>query len=143
MASTATQIMNDLVAALRTGGQFTLVTLGQAQSATEIPRANVQSEGIEQTPPDDSAGTLWNRLVCRLTIHARCDEPAGTESRLAELAQGAAGAIMSDPSRGGLCADLPIGRATEVGRWSHRPGVKRPEAEIEATIRCHYETEAS
>jgi len=134
--------MNDLVAALRSAGQFTLVTLGQAPSSTAIPRANVQSEGLEQTPPDDNTGTLWNRLVCRLTIHARCDEPAGVESRLADLAQSAAQALMADPSRGGLCADLPIGRATEVGRWSQRPGVKRPEAELEATIRCHYETEA-
>jgi hypothetical protein len=143
MASTASQIMNDLVAALRSCGQFTLVTLGQAPSSTAIPRANVQGDGIEQTPPDDSSDTLWNRVACRLTIHARCDEPAGAETRLADLAQAAASAILADPSRGGLCADLPIGKATELGRWSQRPGIKRPEAQLEATIRCHYETEAT
>jgi hypothetical protein len=48
-------------------------------------------------------------------------------------------ALLEDPFRGERCQDLPIGRATELGRSELVRGLKRPEVEMAFVVRCHFE----
>jgi len=137
--SVAAEILQDIVSALRSQGGLALVTLGAAPSATAVPRATVIYEGQDFFPADDSDSGQQARLRCRVTLHARCDEPAQQLTRALDLAAAASEAILADPFRGGRCCDLPIGRATEVGRAEPTDSVKNPDIEVSSAVRCHFE----
>ncbi len=152
MASTATDILNDLVTALRDSGSFGLVELGGSRSDTTIPRSAVILENQETMGPDDDPAVRWVRLQSRIVIHTRCESPAGATERIVDLTAAATAAILADPYRGGRCHDLPIGRATEVVQAKHPRDeryperqrslkVRSPEAEIVLTVRCHYQAD--
>ncbi len=139
MSETATEILDDLVASLRAVKLFALVTLGVAGSSGGVPRAAVSLEGQDFFQADDCPATLWVRLRVRIAIHLRSDDSAEAIERAGQLCASCVQTLLSDPHRGQRCKDLPIGRATEIGRTELAPGMKRPEAEVTLAIRCHFE----
>ena len=141
MTQTASQILADLVRALRETGAFGLVTLGQAASATETPRAAVICEGQDRLTPDDAAGSTWTRVRASVSIRARSSDSTQATNRILALCEQAAAAMLDDPHRGGLCHDLPVGKATEIGQGQLDRDLRRPEAGATLDVRCHFETE--
>jgi hypothetical protein len=135
----AGEILQDLVAALRVCGHFAVVTLGDSAD-TAAPRAAVHHEGQDFFPADDRPSGRYVRLSCRVVLHTRCADAGEQARRELDLAALAAEAILADPYRGGRCADLPIGKATEVGRVEPSGAARRPEVETAFAVRCHYET---
>ena len=150
MASLETEILNDIVSALRNCGSFAAVALGGSRGESTVPRAAVLLEKRETIEPDDDQAVRWNRLQARVVIRTRSESPAEATGRIADLAAQATAAILADPYRSGRCHDLPIGRATEVRlaeaardeRYPQRKtslAVNSPEAELVLTVRCHYQ----
>jgi hypothetical protein len=135
----ATEILYDLVSSLRASELFALVTLGGCGSSGGVPRAAVLLEGQDFFQADDCPATLWVRLRVRIAIHLRSDDSAESIDRAGQLCASSVQALLSDPYRGQRCKDLPMGRATEIGRTELVPGLKRPEAEVTLTVRCHFE----
>lgn len=140
--SVGSEILGDLVSALRACGQFAVVTLGDSAD-TAAPRAAVHHEGQDFFPADDRPAGRYLRLRCRVVIHTRCANAAEQAQRELDLAAAAADALLADPYRGGRCADLPIGKATEVGRVEPSGTARRPEVETAFAVRCHYELTGS
>ena len=138
MPSTATSILRDLRSALMQSGLFADVTVGSPSSSADVPRACLVAGDGEELPADHSSAARWQRLCVRLLIHAREDDAAEAVGRIADLASQAAAAMLLDPTRRGLCQDLPAGKATEVGRTIIDRTVKRPDIEAEMVVRCHY-----
>ena len=138
MASTATDILQDLASALRATGQFAQVTIGQGGSSSAVPRADVLFEGTEDFPADDHPDQRWVRLRSRIAIRTRNQDTAAGIARANDLCVSAAAALMVDPHRGGSCQVLPIGRATEVGRCDLAASLRRPEIEMSFGVRNHY-----
>ena len=143
MSSVAIGIIEDIVEVLRATDKFRLVTVGDAGSETDIPRASVIYEGQESFLSDDSSSVRWVRLCISVNIHTRSLETTEAVTRVDELCKDAINALEQDPYRGQRCWDLPIGRATEVSRNQLVRGIKRPEAEMTLEIRCHLEVEVS
>jgi len=141
MASVVCEILSDIVDALRATNNFSVVTLGDVASTTQVPRATVIYEGQESLPPDDSSTTSWVRIRVTISIRTRSQKASGSLTRANELCEIAAGALLSDPYRGGRCHDLPIGKATEIGRSEVAGGIRRPEVEMTLNLRCHFETQ--
>jgi hypothetical protein len=143
MASTAADILDDVVETLRSTEAFSTVCLGVSASETEVPRAEVIYEGIEVINPDDSSGTTWCRLRASVNIHSRATDSASGTRRADELAEAAAEALLIDPHRGSRCVNLPAGMATEVQRVRPIGGLKRPEVAVSIEFRCHFEKDQS
>jgi hypothetical protein len=141
MASVPSQILDSIVQALRDAEAFRVVSLEDA-SITDAPRAVVAFDGYELLSPDDSADRSWGRLRASVSVYTLGVSPAATAARATELCQAAMAAIAADPFRGGLCCDLPVGKATELGRCQVIRTLKRPEAGMSFDLRCHFETEA-
>jgi hypothetical protein len=135
----AADVLQDLLQTLRGTGLFALVSLGDAGTASVVPRASVWYDGQEVFPSDDDVANRWVRLRARVTVHTRSENASEAILRAADLSEAAGEAILSDPYRGKRCLDLPIGRATEVGRSEMSFASKRPEAEMSFTVRCHFE----
>jgi len=72
-------------------------------------------------------------------VRTRCDELLPGVRHSAALCDVASAALLADPYRGGRCRNLPVGRATEVGRWQLSRTVKRPNVEMSFDVRCHFE----
>ena len=141
MASETAAILESIVETLRSAGVFASVELGERGSATEVPRANVLPECEETLRPDDLADARWLRLSARVILRTRADNRAEGLSRLMDLHRAAADALLADRFRGGLCRDLPVGRATELGRAEVARGIRRPELEMSFPVRCHYQVQ--
>jgi len=139
MASIVADILADLVETLRKTGKFALVTLGDAGSSTQVPRAEIACEGQESFRPDDATDARWLRLRVTVTIRARSTDIVEATRRVNELGEQAAAAVLEDPFRGSRCRHLPIGRATEVGQVRASRAAKRPETELAIDLRCHLE----
>ncbi|MCJ7545025.1 MAG: hypothetical protein MUP47_10790 [Phycisphaerae bacterium] len=140
--SAGSEILQDLVSALRACEQFAVVTLGDSAD-TAVPRAAVHHQGQDFFPADDRPDGRHVRLRCRVVIHTRCAQAAEQAQRELDLAAAAAEALLADPYRGGRCVDLPIGKATEVGQVEPSGTSHRPEVETTFTVRCHYELTGS
>jgi hypothetical protein len=143
MSEPATDILQDIASSLQAAGHFALVTLGSAGPAGEVPRAAVLLEGQDYFQADDRSSALWGRLRARVAVHVRCDNEADALARAGQLSADCVQTLLADPYRGGRCKDLPIGRATEVGRVELTPGLRRPEAEVSLAVRCHFEIEGT
>ncbi len=143
MSSVANSILNDLADSLTACGKFELVTVGGAGSSTAIPRADVAYEGKESFRPDDSPTQRWMRLRARVTIRTRSNDPAEAVSKLADLCESAADAILTDRFRSSLTCDLPIGGATEIVSEETSYTIKRPESQGSISVNCHYQIETS
>lgn len=150
MASQANEILNDLVTVLRGCGAFALVDLGSSRADATVPRAAVIFERQDTTAADDDQAVKWIELQARVIIRTRSESSSQAAGRIADLADAATAAILSDPYRGGRCHDLPIGQATEVTRaemsrderYPQRKTsltVSSPEIEIVLIVRCHYQ----
>lgn len=139
MSSVASEILADLVQALRGTGKFRHVTLGEAGSAAEVPRASVLHEGQDSFQPDDAVGVQWYRLRATVSVHTRSTDASEAVTRANELYEEATQALLQDPFRSGHCQDLPIGRATEIGRSQLVRDLKRPEVEMAFDVRCHFQ----
>ena len=140
MSDTVTDILTDMVEALRTSGQFRLVCLQDAASSTDVPRACISYEGQESFAPDDCGQGRWIRLAATVSVHTRSTEPSERIGRICQLGQAAIDALLSDRFRGQRCTDLPIGQATEVSRIRLDCTGKRPEVEMTFDVRCHFQT---
>lgn len=140
MSSAASAILEDLVTALRSTGAFAAVALGENESNTAVPRANVLYEGYEEFPPDDTTSGRWTRLRARVQVRTRSSDGSEAILRVNSLCASVSAALLNDPYRGGRCRDLPIGQATELGRADLTNRLKRPEQEMTFDIRCHYVT---
>lgn len=140
MAETAGEILQDIVETIRGSGEFAMVTLGQAAAATSVPRAEVICEGQDFSPADDSPSGQFARLRIRVTVHTRVDSPAKAVTRGLELCQTTAEALLADPYRNERCRDLPIGKATEIGRFETVSGSSGV-VEMAFTVRCHFSSQ--
>ncbi len=141
MSSTATEILQDIVSALNDSGLFAEVSLGISEASTAVPRAYVTYEGQDTFLSDDHSASLWVRLRVRVTIRTRSDSRGEGVARAADLYASAAEALLTDAYRTQHCCNLPIGRATEIGRSEITPGIRRPEVEMTFGVRCHFEQE--
>lgn len=139
MAATAAAINDDMVQTLRKANLLAKVTFGIDPSDTSVPRANLVHEAMEVFHPDDRADGRWIRLRTRVCIRARSDDASEGLGRATQLAEAAMAVLLADPYRGGLCQDLPIGRATEVDRLQVSDSVRRPDVEVSFLVRCHCE----
>jgi hypothetical protein len=137
MTSITCEIVEHILETLRESDQFASVAATHAGSG-QVPRASVSCEAVESFPSDDSASARWSRLTATVRIHTRSDAPAGALKRALELFEGSARALLADTSRGGLCQDLPVGNATEVGRFEVIKS-QQPEVELGFSVRCHFE----
>jgi hypothetical protein len=140
MPATVGLVIADVVAALRRCGRFELVTAAPTDSS-QTPLAAVLLEGTSLPACDDRPDAAWLRVELRVVVRAAGGDPAAAIVRAAELCDAAAAAIMADPYRGGLCRDLPCGRATEVGAAELSHTAPRPQAQMSMAIRCHAELE--
>ena len=143
MTARATEILQDITGTLRTSGLFETVTLGEDAGSAAIPRAGVLLDSFEVFPCDDGGAQWWARLSVRLCLRVRSNDYSTAVSRLMDLAVAATEALMEDPYRGQRCLDLPIGLATETGRFEITPRLRRPDMEGSVAVRCHFETEGS
>ncbi|MFW6133073.1 MAG: hypothetical protein ACOC8F_04195 [Planctomycetota bacterium] len=144
MPSTERAILDDVTQALACGGLFAETRAAAGASAAGagngVPRATVMLQGRDVLAGDDSADALWVRLRLRVVIHDRADDVADAAARVADLCSAAGAALLSDPYRSGLCSDLPVGRATELGA-TDPVDIRQPEVEVGLTVRCHFETQ--
>jgi hypothetical protein len=138
MPAPVSEILQDMIQALRAGGQFAAVSLGSG-TETCVPRLRIEYEGQEVFRPDDMPDGRWVRLRAKVVVHTRTQSPAQGVARLSELCDAAIAALMADPYRGGQCRDLPIGRATEIDRIDRDHAATSPEAQASFVIRCHLE----
>ncbi len=138
MASTASEILQDLADTLRATGEFAQVTVGPGGSNTAVPRASVLLESAEYFQPDDSPTGQWVRLRSRITIRTRNQDASAAVMRANDLCTSAAASLMTDAYRGGRCMALPIGLPTEVGRSDLSTSLRRPEVEMSFGVRNHY-----
>lgn len=135
-----TEILQDLLQALRRSGPFATVSLGGEDGQAAVPRASVEPVGQDVFGPDDSPDGRWVRLRARVVIRTRSQGPAEAVARIGDLCEAAVAAVLADPHRGGRCRDLPIGRATEVDRVEVRTPLRLPDVEGSFLVRCHLET---
>jgi len=139
MDSSGAQILQNIVATLRSTEEFALVTLGKTDSATSVPRAHVLYEGQEILTADDTYSARWMRLKVGILIHSRAKNgPAGVV-RATELSTLALEALLEDRFRAANCCDLPVGEATELSGIEFPTCIRRPEIETILKLRCHFE----
>jgi hypothetical protein len=132
-------VLDSILQALRSSGAFALVVAGEPADEASVPRAHVVQQGQDSFPPDDAPGGRWLRLRYRVQVRTRAGSAPEGAARASELAESAVAALLADPHRGGLCADLPVGRATEIGRLEPLAQLRRPEAGAAFDLRCHRE----
>jgi hypothetical protein len=133
-------VLNHVLQTLRDSGLFAAVEFGEDYSRIEMPRASVLFRSLESSLPDDTAAGRWVRLTLELRVRTRRGSDGG-HRRLDELFHAARAALLADPTRGGVCSDLPIGAATDVGTVGPETGLSEPVAGRAAELTCHWETE--
>jgi len=140
--SIASNLLNHLVATLRDMNVFAEVSLAAPDATrTPTPRADVTFDGLERMAIDDTPETAW-RLAAVVRITVRDERNDNAVLRAMNLAEQAVAALLADRFRGGLCQDLPRGRATVVTET--KPATAhRPEAEVRLLVHCHYLSEVS
>lgn len=138
--STASQILTDIMNTLVDSELFRQVNLGESDSANLAPRVSLIYDGLESFAPDDTCEGSWQRLRATLRIHVRSTDTVEGIRRISQLARQAGKKILVDRYRNGHCCDLPIGKATEIGRFQLNAGVRRPSLEMTCDLRCHFET---
>lgn len=131
-------ILLDMLQALRSCAQFEDVTIGRPVASTALPRAALIFDSQETFAADDSATHNWARLQTRIVITARHESMTDLTGRGLQLVEAAASAILGDPYRGGLCQDLPIGKATQINRQECLKDAG-PHMEFALTVLCHFE----
>ncbi len=138
MPASATEIAQDLVAAIRAADEFATVGLGGPVDGAALPSASVRVDGVESFPADDQPGAVWHRVRLTVRIQARADVPSRAQSRLAELVETVTASALTDRHRTGQCADLPIGAATEIGTAQPDRMLAGPDIAMDLSVRCHF-----
>ena len=135
--STASNILNHIVATLRDACEFAEVSQAAPDATrTAMPRADVIFDGLERRALDDAPDAAW-RLAAVVRISVRNERNDDATRRALDLADQAGRALPADRFRGGLCEDIPGGRATVVAEVSPAK-TSRPEAEVRLTVHCHF-----
>ncbi len=142
MASTVSNILTDLGDAIRESGLCRQVAMGVEASTSVVPRAHVMLTGVEYVTSDDAANQRWGRLRAQIHLRWRAADAGDGQLQLAALAGEVTDALLADAYRGGLCSDLPLGRATEVTQGQPSSRLRRPEMELVLDVRCHFAQEA-
>lgn len=138
MPAGSIDIAQDLIAAIRSAGEFSTVGLGGPVDGAALPSAWVRVDGVESFPADDQAGGTWQRVRLSVRVLTRADVASRAQARLAELIGTVTDAILTDPHRGGRCEDLPIGLATEIGTAQPDRLLTGADVAAELTVRCHF-----
>lgn len=142
-------ILEDILATLREVDGLADARIGSEPAVTAVPRAAVLCEGTDAIAADGLPNAHWMRLRLRVVLATRSDQPAEAIGRLSDLTDAVTTALLNDPTRGGLCQDLPSGRATAVlgtkmPRTPEFPERKTglapatPTHEVALLIECHY-----
>jgi hypothetical protein len=141
MPNTAGEILVDIRDTLRSAGLFSTVSIGADADAAAAPRAEIAFIGLDESLADDVPRGRQSKLRARVAIHAKPGSSGDVLDRLLDLAGQAGEALLTDRFRGNRCRDLPVGRATEIGRVSPEPGVKPPAQAVGFDVYCHYLTQ--
>lgn len=141
MTAKGTEILQDITETLRASGVFETVSLGEDAGSDALPRASVTLESFQTFACDDGGAESWVRLCVSIRMRVRAGDYSTAVSRLTDLAAEATEALMEDPYRGQRCLDLPVGRATEIGRLELTAGLRRPDLEGSVAARCHFEAQ--
>ncbi|MCL2700643.1 MAG: hypothetical protein FWE88_02990 [Phycisphaerae bacterium] len=135
--STATKILNHIVATLRDTGAFAEVSLAATDAARmTLPRADVTFDGLERLALDDAPVAAW-RLAAVVRIRVRNEHNDDALRRALDLADKAVTTLRNSRFRGGLCQDIPRGLATVVTE-TKPASPHRPDAEVRLLVHCHY-----
>lgn len=135
----ASQVLDHIVSTLRDGGAFGSVSLGDDPADTATPRACVTLTTLASGPLDDRADCRWQRVEAIVSVLARSDSPGGAIKRALSLYDHAAEALLQDPTRGGLCQDVPVGAATVVLGPQADSRVALPFVRLNFAVHCHLE----
>ena len=133
------EILDDIRQTLQASGQFQSVSIGPDAISGRLPRAELLLNSCAPGPADDRADATWWVLKADVVVHVQASGQGGALERALQLADAAQAALRVDGYRGGLCLDLPIGRATELGPVRPEPAVKSPYLALSFEIRCHFE----
>jgi hypothetical protein len=136
MASMVSRILTDLGDTIRASGLCRQVTMGGDGASSIVPRARVALVGVDYVPSDDDAFARWGRVRAEVHLRWRGSDAGAGQDTLVALAEGITTALMVDTYRGGLCCDVPLGRATEITQSQVGGGLRRPDMAIVLAVRC-------
>lgn len=151
MSDSVNDILDDVAATLRNGQDFAAVTRGNSDDPQAVPRVAVLLEKTRHDPAEGFPNARWTTVQIKLIVTVRTERAGVATSRLGQLIARIDELLLAEPSRGGVCHDLPIGPATElIGREippePRYPGRKtslapaRPIREHTLVLRCRFET---
>ncbi|MCK4626069.1 MAG: hypothetical protein KAV00_12205 [Phycisphaerae bacterium] len=143
MSSQARNILIDIRDTLRVADLFAAVTIGTDADSAQIPRAEVNLIGVDESLATDSPSGRWYVLRAKVCVHVRCHNTSDAFARALDLSASACEALLADRFRTNMCMDLPTGKATETGPLKIEPKVKKPYLAVTFEIRCNFESEAS
>ena len=143
MSSQVHDILTDIRDTLRTSDLFASVTIGPNADSAQIPRAEVNLIGVDESRADDSPTGKWCTLRAKVCVHVRCHNPPDAFARALDLAASACEALLTDRFRNNRCRDLPKGKATETGPLKIEPKVKKPYLAVMFEVRCNFESGGS
>jgi hypothetical protein len=136
-------LLTNILSVLRGVADLRAVSLAGEPTSRHVPRASVALLSRETFPPDDSATGVWHRTTLRIVIVNNAGRTDAGLARLSKLAETVVQALLCDPHRGGICSDLPIGRATEIECFETF-GVDEPgRVAVTLIIRTHSESEVA
>ena len=141
MSSQARNILTDIRDTLRAADLFAAVTIGPDADSTQIPRAEVNLIGVDESLADDSPTGRFYTLRAKVCVHVRCHKPSDAFARALDLAASACETLLTDRFRTNRCRDLSTGKATETGPLKIEPKVKKPYLAVAFEIRCNFELE--
>lgn len=110
----AATILDNIVETLRTMDELAWVSAGQEANDGDTPNACVSVEAMDNVSP---AGRLGHQqLELCIEIRTSADNKIAARARAMDLAELAVDKLLEDPTRDGLCEDLPAGGATAIRR---------------------------
>ncbi len=141
MSSKARDILTNIRDTLRVSDIFADVTIGPDSDSAQIPRAEVNLIGVDESPANDRPTGKFCTLRAKVCVHVQCHKPSNAFARALDLAASACEALLTDRFRNDDCRDLPTGKATETGPLKIEPKVKKPYLAVTFEIRCNFESE--
>lgn len=131
------QVLADLIGTLRSCGAFVEVAAGSPAGQLSGPRAAVMLEAQEFHAADDSH-PQWAQASLAVTIQAPAGGGDDSAKRLDDLCGQARAALLADPTRGGLCEDVPAGPATAVEKVTMAAMSGSAMVEARLAVRCRW-----
>lgn len=143
MNSAAGQILEYLRDQLRGLDGLAAVTIGADASSSQYPRAELVLTHLDERPADDRPAGRWFSLRAEMRVLARGQSPQEGLDRCLELAGAAQELLLADPFCGGLCQDLPTGRAMSFGAIRPLGEYRPPISAVGVEVRCNFEQGAT